>query len=197
LQEFHVSIKDDVNYVKTELSSDEKVLESAFKLESLYKKYKMVIWGVAGALLLFFVVSTGMEALRQSKLEAANQALLTLQQKADDAEAMKVLKENNPSLYELYMLSQAAKKQDITALKALSGSQNDIVADMSRYSIGTIEKKPEDSKLYKELAYLEEAYLAIKSGDTQKAKNKLELIDERSSLSMLAKFLEHATLKAD
>jgi len=192
-----VSIKDDVNYVKTELSSDEKVLESAFKLESLYKKYKMVIWGVAGALLLFFVVSTGMEALRQSKLEAANQALLTLQQKADDAEAMKVLKENNPSLYELYMLSQAAKKQDVTALKALSGSQNDIVADMSRYSIGTIEKKPEDSKLYKELAYLEEAYLAIKSGDTQKAKNKLELIDERSSLSMLAKFLEHATLKAD
>ena len=192
-----MSIKDDVNYVKTELSSDEKVLESAFKLESLYKKYKMVIWGVAGALLLFFVVSTGMEALRQSKLEAANQALLTLQQKADDAEAMKVLKENNPSLYELYMLSQAAKKQDVTALKALSGSQNDIVADMSRYSIGTIEKKPEDSKLYKELAYLEEAYLAIKSGDTQKAKNKLELIDERSSLSMLAKFLEHATLKAD
>jgi len=192
-----VSIKDDVNYVKTELSSDEKVLESAFRLESLYKKYKMVIWGVAGALLLFFVVSTGMEALRQSKLEAANQALLTLEQKADDTEAMKVLKENNPSLYELYMLSQAAKKQDVTALKALSGSQNDIVADMSRYSIGTIEKRPEDSKLYKELAYLEEAYLAIKSGDTQKAKNKLELIDERSSLSMLAKFLEHATLKAD
>lgn len=192
-----MSIKDDVNYVKTELSSDEKVLESAFRLESLYKKYKMVIWGVAGALLLFFVVSTGMEALRQSKLEAANQALLTLEQKADDTEAMKVLKENNPSLYELYMLSQAAKKQDVTALKALSGSQNDIVADMSRYSIGTIEKRPEDSKLYKELAYLEEAYLAIKSGDTQKAKNKLELIDERSSLSMLAKFLEHATLKAD
>jgi hypothetical protein len=197
LQEFHVSIKDDVNYVKTELSSDEKVLESAFKLESLYKKYKVVIWGVAGALLLFFVVSTGMEALRQSKLEAANQALLTLQQKADDAEALKVLKENNPSLYELYTLSQAAKKQDLSALKTLVGSKNDIIADMSRYSIGTIEKKPEDSKLYKELAYLEEAYLAIKSGDTQKAKNKLELIDERSSLSTLAKFLEHATLKAN
>jgi hypothetical protein len=179
------------------LSSDEKVLESAFKLESIYKKYKTVIWGAAGAVVLFFAVTTGMEVLKQSKLEAANQAFLTLQQKADDSEALKILEEKNPSLYELYILSQAAKKQDITTLKVLSNSKNDIVADMSRYSMGTIEKKPEDSKLYKELAYLEEAYLAIKSGDTQKAKNKLELIDERSSLSTLAKFLEHATLKVD
>ena len=192
-----MSIQDDVNYVKTELSSDEKVLESAFKLETFYKKYKTVIWGVVGALLLFFVVKTGMDAVHQSKLEAANQALLTLEQKPDDANALSILKEKNPPLYELYTLSQAAKKQDVAALKALNGSSNDIVADMSKYSVATIEKRPEDSKLYKELAYFEEAYIAIKAGDTQKAKNKLELIDERSSLSMLAKLLEHATLKAN
>jgi len=191
-----VSIKDDVNYVKTELSGDEKVLESAFKLESLYKKNKTVIWGAIGALLLFFVVKTGMEAMHQSKLEAANQAFLTLQQKADDTKALDILKENNPALYELYTLSQSAKKQDVKALQVLSGSKNDIVADMSRYSAAAIEKKPVDSKLYKEMAYLEEAYMAIKEGKIAEAKNKLELIDERSSLSMLAKLLEHSTLKA-
>jgi len=67
---------------------------------------------------------------------------------------------------------------------------------MSRYSAGAIEKKPVDSKLYKEMAYLEEAYVAIKAGDIVQAKNKLELIDERSPLATLAKFLEHSTLKA-
>jgi hypothetical protein len=190
-----VSIKDDVNYVKTELSGDEKVLESAFKLESLYKKYKKVIWGAAGAAVLFFAATTGMDALKQSRLEAANQAFLTLQQKADDAQALSILKENNPALYELYTLSQAAKKQDAKALGSLSKSQNGIVADMSRYSAGAIEKKPVDSKLYKEMAYLEEAYVAIKAGDIKQAKSKLELIDERSPLAMLAKLLEHSTLK--
>ena len=191
-----MSIKDDVNYVKAELSGDEKVLESAFKLESLYKKYKTVIWGTVIALLLFFAVKTGMETWKHSKLEAANQAFLTLQQKPEDAQALKLLKENNPSLYELYTLSQAGKKQDIKALQTLSGSSNDIVSDMSRYSVGAIEKKPVDSKLYKEMAYLEEAYVAIKAGDTAGAKRKLELIGERSPLATMAKLLEHSTLKA-
>jgi len=191
-----VSIKDDVNYVKTELSSDEKVLESAFKLESLYKKYKKAIWGIVGAVLIFAVANIGMEALHQSKLASANQALLTLQNKPEDANALSVLKENNPSLYELYLFSQAAKQRDVKALEEITGSKNDILSDMSRYTAGAIEKKPVDSKLYTEMAYLEEAYVAIKAGDIQKAKNKLALIDERSSLSMLAKLLEHSTLKA-
>ena len=192
-----MSIKDEVKFVKEELSSDEKVLESAFKLETFYKKNKVIIWGVIGALVLFFAVKTGMEEVRQSKLEAANQAYLTLEQKPDDANALSVLKENNPALYELYTLSQAAKKQDAEALKQLSNSKNDIVADMSRYTASVIEKAPKDSKVYKELAYFEEAYVAIKAGDIQKAKNKLALIDERSPLATLAKFLEHATLKAN
>jgi len=190
-----VSIKDDVNYVKTELSSDEKILESAFKLETFYKKYKLPIIGTIGAILLYVVVSMGMDAVKQSKLEAANQALLTLQQRPDDASALTILKEKNPALYELYTFSTAAKKQDLKQLSVLENSKNGVIADMSRYSVGAIEKKPVDSMYYKELAYLEEAYVAIKAGNITKAKEKLALIDEHSSLSMLAKLLEHATLK--
>lgn len=190
-----MSIKDDVKYVKTELSGDEKVLESVFKLESLYKKYKIVVWGAVGAALLFFVVTTGLDAVRQSKLETANQALLTLQNNPNDTEALSVLKENNPALHEVYIFSQAAKRKDIKRLADISESKNDIIADMSRYTVGAIEKKPVDSKLYTELVYLEEAYIKIKAGDMQEAKSKLALIDGRSSLSMLAKLLEHSTLK--
>jgi len=66
-----VSIKDDMNFVKTELSGDEKILESAFKLETFYKKYKLPIIGTVGAILLYVVVSMGMEAVEKSRLEAS------------------------------------------------------------------------------------------------------------------------------
>ena len=191
-----MSIQDDVKYVKKELSGDEKVLESAFKLEELYKKNKVVIWAAAAVIILFFAGSAVMDAMKQAKLEEANSAFLTLQTKADDAEALETLKTKNPALFELYTFSQAAKKQDAKALTALSGSKNSIIADSGKYTAAAIEKKAVDSKLYKEMALLEEAYVSIKAGDVVNAKAKLELIDDRSPLSMLARLLEHSTVKA-
>ncbi len=191
-----MSIKDDVNYVKTELSGDEKVLESVFKLETFYKKNKLSIWGLVAAILFYFVITMGMDAVHQSKLEAANQAFLTLQQKPEDKAALAVLKEKNPALYELYMFSKAAKAQDVKALAPIAKGKDEILADMSRYTVAAIEMKPVDSKLYKELAILESAYLDIKAGKVKKAKERLSLIDARSPLAAFAKLLEHSTLKA-
>jgi hypothetical protein len=197
LQEKYVSIKDDVNYVKKELSGDEKVLESAFKLESLYKKYKFQLWGVAAALILFFAGQAIMNALHEAKLVKANEAFLTLQTKSDDVNALQTLKENNPALFELYNYAEAVKKEDVQALESLSESQNTVIADASAYTVGVLGEKPVDSKLYHELALFEEAYLAIIAGDVKMAQNKLELIDERSALSVIREFLRHSTIKAN
>ncbi|AKF25516.1 hypothetical protein YH65_09120 [Sulfurovum lithotrophicum] len=191
-----MSIQDDVKYVKSELSGDEKILESAFKLETLYKKYKLLIWGAAAAVLLFFVGTTAMEAIRDARLADANNAFLTLQKKPDDASALKTLKEKNPELFELFTFSQAAKKQNVAALKALTSSKNEVLADSSRYVTATLEKKETESKLYKEMAELNAAYLALKAGNISHAKEKLELIDERSAVAPIATLLKHATLKA-
>jgi len=191
-----VSIKDDVKYVKAELSGDEKVLESAFRLETLYKKYKVLVWGVAVVVPLFFIGQAAMASMEETKLEDANKAFLTLQENPKDTQALSVLKEKNPSLFELYTFSTAAKAHDVKALTSLTKHKNEIIADSSKYTIAAIDNKAVDSKLYKELALLEGAYLAIKSGDTKSAKAKLELIDERSSLQMFAKLLEHSMIKA-
>ncbi len=191
-----MSIQDNVNYVKKELSGDEKVLESALKIETLYKKHKFKIWAVVAALLLFFAGKAVMNAMHEAKLAEANQAFLTLQTKADDTEALQILKTKNPALFELFTYAQAAKKKDAKALSILAGSSNTVIADASKYTTATLERKPADSKLYKELALLEEAYLAIKAGDTKSAKAKLELINERSPLAMLVSLLRHSTLKA-
>lgn len=192
-----MSIKDDVNYVKKELSGDEKVLESAFKLETLYKKHKFKLWGVAAALVLFFGGKAIQETMHEAQLEKANEAFLTLQTESDDAAALQTLKENNPVLAELFSYVQAAKKQDAKALKALSASKNSIIADASAYTAGVVVKKPVDSVLYKEMALFEEAYVAIGAGDVKTAKAKLELIDERSPLAVITGFLKHSLIKAN
>ena len=89
------------------------------------------------------------------------------------------------------------KKEDIKALESLASTQNNVIADASAYTAGVLSKKPVDSKLYKEMALFEEAYLAIVAGDTKTAQNKLELIDERSPLSVITQFLKHSTIKAN
>lgn len=186
----------DITDVKRELSSDEKVLESAFKLETLYKKYKVVIWAVIIGLLVFFLGRSVMQTLKEARLAEANAAFMTLQTKADDAEALATLKEKNPVLFELFTFAQASNNKDVKALKALSDSSNEVVADSSRYAAAAIEKKKSDSILYKEMSFIEDAYLDIKAGKAKEAQNKLALIGEDSPLSMLAALLKHSTLKA-
>ena len=187
----------DIADVKKKLSSDEKVLESVFKLETIYKKHKLKIWGALVVLILFFVGNSVMTAMHEAKLQTANEAFLTLQIKSDDAQALSVLKENNPALFELYTYAQASKKQDIKALESLTGSKNEVIADASKYTVGVLSKKPVDSKLYNELSLFQEAYMAIVAGDKKSAKEKLELIDERSPLATITGFLEHSIIKAN
>ncbi len=191
-----MSIKDDVNYVKKELSGDEKVLESAFKLETLYKKHKFKIWGVAIALVLFFGGKAIQESMHATQLKTANEAFLVLQQNPTDKASFKILEENNPALLELFFYSEAVKNQDAKTLKTLSSSKNEIIADASAYTVAVLDKKPVDSVLYKEMALFEEAYLAIGAGDAKTAKEKLELIDERSPLAVITGFLKHSIIKA-
>jgi hypothetical protein len=182
--------------IKKELSGDEKVLESAFKLETLYKKYKFIIWAIIIGLILFFVVKNVMESMKESRLIEANEAYLTLEKKADDTKALAILKEKNPALFELFSYAQANKNKDAKTLSTLANSSDAILSDMSAYSAAVLENRAVDSTIYKEMAIIEEAYLAIKADNKKLAKDKLTLIDEKSPLYNVASFLKHLTIKA-
>ncbi len=191
-----MNIADAGKEIKKELSGDEKVLESVFKLETLYKKYKFIIWAIVVVVILSFIGKVVMQTMHESKLAEANDAFLILQQKPDDTKALTILEKNNPELFELFSYSQASKEQDISALQVLAESKNSVISDASRYAQSILDNKPIDSKLYKEMVLFQQAYLAIKTGDTKLANSKLSLIDERSPLFTLATLLKHSTLKA-
>ncbi|MCF6243482.1 MAG: hypothetical protein L3J43_00405 [Sulfurovum sp.] len=181
--------------IKKELSNDEKVLENVFKLETYYKKYKYLLWALVIGIIVFFLGRAYMQSAHESNLSEANEAFLTLQTKADDAQALATLKDKNPKLFELFNYTQAVKNENITVLKDLSTSKNKVIADASSYVSSVLEKAPKDSKLYAELTLFQKAYLDIKTGDIKSAKQKLDLIEEDTPLYMLASLLKHSTIK--
>jgi len=190
-----VSLKDQAGFVKEALSGDEKILESAFKLEKLYKKHKFKLWAVVTLLVLFFGGKAGLQAYQNSKLHSANNALLVLQQDAEDTAAQNTLKENNPKLYELFRYMQAVKSKDSAALQKLSTSADSILSDISTYHAAILESTVVDSKYYQDLALVEEAFEALKSGKKEIARQKLALVGENSPVSSIARLLKHYTIK--
>lgn len=190
-----MSIKDDVKYVKKELSADEQVLESALKLETLYNKYKYKIWTVLVIVVLFFVGKALMGTIQEAKLESANTAFAILQKDPKNSEALEVLRSKNPPLYELYSYAEAVKSKDPKQLDVLVASKNPLIADVSRYSSQVLESKSSDSVYYKEMSLIEDAYIALKAGNNKEAKAKLELIDARSPVAPVADLLKHYTIK--
>jgi len=190
-----LSIKDDVKYVKKELSADEQVLESALKLETLYNKHKRKIWTILVLIILLFVGKIVFDVVQDSRMNSANEALLVLQKDPKNSEALSALQSNNPALYELYSYSEAVKSKDSKTLDELAKSKNSLIADISQYSGQVLASKSSDSVYYREMSLLEDAYLALKTGKTEEAKEKLELIDARSPVAPIADLLKHYTIK--
>lgn len=190
-----MSIQDNMKYVGKELSGDEKMLESTLKLEAFYNKHKKTIWMLLAILIAVAVVKPMFNVYKDMKLEKANSALLSLQKNPKDTKALETLKSENRPLFELYKYSQSIKEKDVKRLETLSASKNSLISDISSYHSSVLSSKSSNSKYYKEMSMIEDAYLSIKAGDVKKAKDSLELIDARSPVAPIANLLKHYTIK--
>jgi len=190
-----LSISETINEAKKELSNDEQMLASAFKLEKLYKQHKIKIFSVIAIAGLYFGGTAIMSAMAQAKLESANKAYLTLEKDAKNQEALKSLKENNPKLFALYSYQVAMKNVDKEALKALASNPNKIIADLSSYHLAVLDKTPVQSELYSDMAVVDNASRLIKEGKISEAHNELELIEESSPVYNISKMIQHYTIK--
>ena len=190
-----MSIQDTLNEAKKELTNDEQMLASAFKLEKLYKKHKVKLYSVLTIATLYLVGTAVVDNIAQQKLVSANSAYLTLNKDAKNETALNELKSNNPALFDLYSYQEAIKSTDKEALKALSKSKNEIIADISNYHLAVLEGKPVESKLYNDFALVDNASLLIKEGKISDAKNELDLIDEESPVYNISKMIKHYTIK--
>ncbi len=71
-----MDIKKSISGVKQELSADEQMLASAFKVERFYKKHKYKVMALVSAIVISVVGVQISDAIEQSRLESANSAYL-------------------------------------------------------------------------------------------------------------------------
>jgi len=189
-----MSIKNGLQEIKEELSSDEKLLEQAFHLEKFYKKHKIKILGTVALIVALWLGYSIKNYLQEQKLLAANKALLTLEKDPTNKKALEELKKNNEKLYTLFIYSHAVDSKKIEPLKSLK-SDDELLADIIKYHKAVLQKQTTDSKYYYNLALVEKAYLFIKEGKKDKAKSILMQVPKNSPVAPVARLLEHYTIK--
>lgn len=188
----YMSIKDDVNYIKNELSSEEKFLESFVKTERFFKKYKklivvLIITVIVGSIA--FLVKTKLD---EKNLYEANIALSNFLENGNQ-NSLKQLKEKNRDLYEIALYLDAKnefKNADINLkyLKELLDFQVALL-NSNQSELDLVSKKADF--LLKDYAIFNQALILVNNQKYAEAREILGKISQDSRAFELATLLKH------
>ena len=191
-----MSIKENVDYVKDELSSQEKFLENFVKGERFYKKYKTLIFAFIAVVIVGSIGVVVKNSMDESNKLKANLAFNKVLQNSNDTQALEELKKTNEKLYEVALFLQAKKDNksidiNIPLLKELSKYQI-ALANKNIDELNTLSMQ--NDFLLKEFAIFNKALLLSNEGKYEDAKAALKLIPKTSKAFELANLLNHYLL---
>ena len=197
-----VGTQENIDYIKKELSNEEKFLESLIKAEKFYKKYRKPLIALGAFVVLAALGYVGYEMKVEHDLKVSNAAYIRLMNQSGTKEDLELLRSKNPKLHELYLYHQALAKQDIEALKRLADSEDPVIKDLATYHLGALKKDEQllgqyatEGAILRDLAILDDAFLLDKAGNVQQAHQKLELISKESPAAPYALLLRHYGVK--
>lgn len=190
-----MSIKDNVDYIKSELSSEEKFLEGFVKSERFFKKYKNLLIALIVAIvfgLIFYIVKKNID---ESNRYESN-LLLNSYLENNDEKALENLKNKNKTLYEIAVFLKA-KQDNKTAEITLP-----ILKELSEYEIAknkndidALEKlSMKGDFLLKDYALFNRALILTNEGKYQEAKDTISKISSDSKTIELVNLLNHYLL---
>jgi len=198
-----LSIKNNIEMVREELTSEEKFFEKSVMTERFVKKYKNAIIGTVVAIVVVVGANIAYNINKESTVSAANEVLSELNADSSNEKALLRLKSLSPYLHDVFIYSKAIVDKDIKTLEKLKDSQAVLVGDLATYELA--QNSQDISKLddyvlkqdsiYKDLAQIQSAILLMNEGKNEKAHEKLLLISDASSLSKVAKALLHYGVK--
>ena len=198
-----MSIKNDIEMVKEELTSEEKFFEKSVITERFVKKYKNMIISSVVAIIVLVGANIAYDMNKESTAIAANEALNELFVDSKNIQALARLKTLSPDLHDAFIYSRAVADDDIKALEKLKSSKANLIGDLADYesmknskdvSVLNAYAMKQDS-IYKDLASVQNAIVYISNGNTQKAHEVLSSINDTSSLSKVAAALSHYGVK--
>ena len=187
-----MSIKDDVNYIKNELSSEEKFLESFVKTERFFKKYKKLIVVLIIAVIIGSIAFLVKTKLDEKNLYEANIALSNFLENGTQ-NSLNQLKEKNRDLYEIALYLDAKnefKNADINLkyLKELLDFQVALL-NSNQSDLDAVSKKADF--LLKDYAIFNQALILVNNQKYAEAREILGKISQDSRAFELATLLKH------
>ena len=194
-----MSVKKNLDFIKSEFSSDEKIIENAFRIELLYKRYKHIIWGVLIAVVAFVAFLGVKSLIVESNAKKSSEILTKLLENPSDETLRADLQKSNENLYKLFLLKESLDKGNTADLQGLAESKNEFVKYLATYHLGSFERdfdllNKSDKYALGDLAKLESAYILIGQGKIADAKNILSTIPQDSPLIEIARILTHSTI---
>ena len=190
-----MSIKEDVNYVKNELSNEEKFIENFVKGERFFKKYKTLIIAVVVILIIGLIGFTVKKSIDNSNKHDANIALSQFLENGDE-KALETLKNKNEKLYEVALFLQAKKDNKIPSIEL------PLLKELVKFQTATASNNIEELNslsmqndfLLKEFALFNKALILVNEGKYEEAKKELSQISQTSKAYELATLLNHYLL---
>jgi tetratricopeptide (TPR) repeat protein len=188
-----MNLKENVSYIKDEISTEEQFFESFFRVESFYKKYKRILFLTIG--LVFFGVIGMMisDYLGEKNTEVANEAygkVLT----NNDKESLAQLKSANETLYNV-ALFQVSKGQ-------IAEVKGQYIEDLAQYNkavatgnlIALDEMIMKQDFLLSDFAIISKSLILIDKKEYKKAKETIQKITPKSNVLPLANIIKHFLL---
>lgn len=191
-----MSIKNNFDYIKNEISSDGQLLENTLKLERFYKKYKYIIWAIL-VVVVFGGISYQLYSYYNEKnIQKYSEIYSKLSNDASNTSLQDELKRGNPKLYDLFILQQALKDGNINQLMEIKDSKSNVISSIASYHIGSFERdisvlKNVDKYTIGDLSKLQQAYILINENKINDAKIILGEISKDSNLNDFASLLSH------
>jgi len=195
-----LSLKDNISMIKEELNSEEKFFEKAVMTEKFIKKYKKIMIISVVSVVVVIGANIAYNINESSKIAAANAAFAKLQTDAGDTNALNELKVLSPTLYDVWIFSQAIANRDLETLKSLKNSKALIVGDLVEYEMAKDASSMEEyaskqDAIFRDLALVQGAVMLLHENKIDEAKNKLSKVSKDSSLDKLVAALMHYGIK--
>ncbi|RDU74195.1 hypothetical protein CQA57_02700 [Helicobacter anseris] len=191
-----MNLKQNLDVVKNEFKSDEKIFESAFRIERFIKKYKYLLLGVLLVCIGIFIFFQIDSKIQENRALRATEVFDKLLIEPNNQALIDVLKQESPQLYEMFSLSQAMKTSDEKSLKDLSKSKNDLVKNFASYQLASLQKDEDalgriNTDGFGDLAKMQQAFLKLQTNDYKEAAEILQSIGQDSVLKEMVKLLLH------
>lgn len=178
-----MSLKENLQAVKNSLSTEEQMIENFIKGERFIRKYRFIIIALVGLLFVYLVYYYTSDAFSQSTMQKNNDIYVSLLENPDDTEKLELLKNKNPNLYVLFLLTRFDNSPELE--KASELKLNPLVKEILKANYSN------DSKFLKEYNTILQAYDLLKQGKIQEADVILAQIPQNSELRELVNNFKH------